>query len=111
VEGRQGCNNFLAVIPDMSAIRSKLKNNNATGSHRNNCDGEPAEISKSILQGKGPEGKKDRGRRGGNSVTSEPNSVAVTGAQLHHRKAADKRTGTAGFCSLPRSIAEPFRRS
>jgi len=21
------------------------------------------------------------------------------------------RTGTAGFCSLPRSIAEPFRRS
>ena len=41
----------------------------------------------------------------------EPNSVAVMGARSHHRKAADKRTATAGFCSLPRSIAEPFRRS
>jgi hypothetical protein len=39
----------------------------------------------------------------------EPNSVAVMGARSHHRKAADKRTATAGFCSLPRSIAEPFR--
>ena len=49
---------------------------------------------------------------GGNElVITVPNSLAVMGARLHHRKAADKRTATAGFCSLPRSIAEPFRRS
>jgi len=85
----------------------------------NNSDGGPVEVSASILEGKGPaglylkkpaEGKKDR-RAGNELVISEPNSLVVMGARLHHREAADKRTATAGFCSLPRSIAEPFRRS
>ena len=88
----------------------------------NNSDGGPVEVSASILEGKGPaglylkkpaEGKKDRkaGEGGNELVISEPNSLVVMGARLHHREAADKRTATAGFCSLPRSIAEPFRRS
>jgi hypothetical protein len=57
-------------------------------------------------------GRRQEGSGGGNElVISEPNSLAVMGVRLHHREAADKRTATAGFCSLPRSIAEPFRRS
>jgi hypothetical protein len=80
----------------------------------NNSDGGSVEVS-AILEGKGPaglyikqaaEGKKDRGRK---RVGYHRSEYTCLGARLHHRKAADKRT--AGFCSLPRSIAEPFRRS